>query len=126
MNSRPLACALSLCWAAVAMAADPPARHRLPAPQEDAVSTLETAVFGPCAGLTGTDETFTVMEWVAKRTWHLLGLPYERKDFAGPPAMTVEPRDGWVEVAGTVCDGGVPCRHQVIAAEVDQLGARRC
>ncbi len=121
MEIRPLVGALSLWWLVAAASADTPARHRLPAPQEDTVSTLETPVCGKCASLTGTDETFAVMEWVAKRTWHVLGLPYERKDFTGPPAMKIERRDGWMEVAGTVGDGGVPSRNQVITARVEQL-----
>jgi hypothetical protein len=62
-----------------------------------------------------------VVEWVAKRTWHVLGLPYSRKDYQGPPEMRVEREDGWVTVSGTVADAGVPCRNQVISCEIEQL-----
>lgn len=97
-----------------------PARYRVPAPAEDHVSTVEYPVFGPCAGLDDTDPTMRVMEWVAKRTWHHLGLPFERKDFEGPPNLRVRHEDGWVVVDGTITDGGVPARNQIISAEVRQ------
>jgi len=98
-----------------------PAPFRRPAPAEDRGATIEEPVFGPCAGLDDADASLGVMEWVAKRTWHILGLPYERKDFTGPPAMKLGREDGWVVVRGTVSDGGVPLRNQVIACEIDQV-----
>ena len=96
-------------------------RFRLPAPAEDAESVIETPVFGRCAGHEGADASLSPMEWVAKRTWHVLGLPWNRKDFEGPPAMSVTPVDGWLEVVGTVVDGGVPLRNQVITCQVQQF-----
>ena len=79
----------------VALAA--PQRYRKPAPAEDQTSNIEFPVFGACAGLPDTDRQAGVMEWVAKRTWHVLGLPYERKDFTGPPKMSAtREEDGWI------------------------------
>ncbi len=97
-------------------------RYRRPAPLEDRDSNIEFPVFGGCAGLPDTARQAGVMEWVAKRTWHVLGLPYERKDFTGPPRMRPTPQDdGWVLVQQTVTDAGVPLRNQIVAAEVVQL-----
>ncbi len=96
-------------------------RFRRPAPAEDAESVIQTPVFGRCAGHEDTDASLSPMEWVAKRTWHVLGLPWNRRDFEGPPAMSVSSRDGWVEVVGTVVDGGVPLRNQVITCLVEQI-----
>ena len=96
-------------------------RYRKPAPLEDAGPQIEEPVFGACAGHQGSDESMWVMEWIAKRTWHILGLPYERKDFIGPPPKALVFKDGWIEAGGTVSDGGVPCRNQVITAEVEQF-----
>ena len=62
-------------------------RYRKAAPMEDSGPQIKEPVFGPCAGLKNTDRTFRVMEWIAKRSWHVLGLPYQRKDYSGPPAM---------------------------------------
>ncbi|HOJ75154.1 MAG TPA: hypothetical protein PLQ89_05565 [Phycisphaerae bacterium] len=98
-----------------------PERYRKPAPAEDHGELIEEPVFGPCAGHDGTDQTLQVFEWVAKRTWHILGLAYERKDFTGPPAMTVDYADGWAVIRGTVADAGVPLRNQVITAEIRQV-----
>ena len=98
-----------------------PERYRKPAPAEDRGGLIEEPVFGPCADLPGTDRTLGVYEWVAKRTWHVLGLPYERKDYTGPPAMKPEHENGWVVVEGTVTDGGVPLRNQIITADIAQL-----
>lgn len=105
----------------VCPAAAGPARYRKPAPAEDHGILLEEPVFGACAGMQGADQTMQVFEWVAKRTWHTLGLPYERTDFSGPPAQRVECADGWVLVKGTVADAGMPLRNQVITAEVQQV-----
>ncbi|UCC97173.1 MAG: hypothetical protein JSW66_15165, partial [Phycisphaerales bacterium] len=99
-----------------------PQRYRKPAPAEDQTSNIEFPVFGACAGLPDTDRQAGVMEWVAKRTWHVLGLPYERKDFTGPPKMRVTREDdGWMLVQETVTDTGVPLRNQIITAEVVQV-----
>lgn len=108
-----------------------PARYRKPAPAEDGGILIEEPVFGSCAGLPETGQHFGVMEWVAKRTWHILGMPFERKDFQGPPEMHPKREGGWVVVDGTITDGGVPLRNQVITAEVQQqneplLVALRC
>lgn len=61
-----------------------PPRFRAPAPLEDAGPQVRLPVFGRAARHEGTDATLGVMEWVAKRTWHVLGLPFERKDFTAP------------------------------------------
>ncbi|GMU22844.1 MAG: hypothetical protein AMXMBFR13_29280 [Phycisphaerae bacterium] len=98
-----------------------PARYRKPAPAEDHGVLIEQPVFGACANQEGADGSMQVFEWVAKRTWYILGLPYERKDFTGPPAQKVEYVDGWVVVQGTVADAGVPLRNQVITAEIQQV-----
>lgn len=98
-----------------------PDHFRLPAPAEDAGPFVEEPVFGRAAGHEGADATLQPMEWVVKRTWHVLGLEYNRKDFVGPPAMKAKMKDGWLDVEGTVVDGGVPLRNQVITAEVEQL-----
>ena len=113
--------AMVLFLGAIDAHADSPARFRLPAPLEDDAPQTAVPVFGACAGHEGTDRSFGVMEWVSKRTWHVLGLPYERKDFEGPPARKLG-RDGpWTVAEGTISDGGVPLRNQVITAEVEQL-----
>ena len=113
---------------ATASSGSGPARYRRPAPLEDTGPQVEAAVFGAAAGHSGADArhdgadaTLRVMEWVAKRTWHVLGLPYNREDRKGPPAMKAAAKADWMEVAGTVLDGGVPLRNQVIACEVEQL-----
>ncbi|MBN2473966.1 MAG: hypothetical protein JXB62_05130 [Pirellulales bacterium] len=99
-----------------------PERYRRPAPSEDRESQIELPVFGACAGLPDTDRQIRVMEWVAKRTWHVLDLPYAREDYAGPPKMRpTHQDDGWVLVEQTVTDGGVPLRNQIITAEVEQF-----
>ncbi len=95
-------------------------RYRIPAPLEDGEPRITVPVFGRAAGLEGCDRTLSVVEWVAKRTWHVLGKPFERKDFTGPPAMKAAPINGWIEIKGTVASGGVPLRNQVIACEVMQ------
>ncbi|MHC4744190.1 MAG: hypothetical protein ACYS8Z_19915, partial [Planctomycetota bacterium] len=99
-----------------------PERYRKPAPEEDKSSNIEFPVFGACAGLPDTDRQARVMERVAKRTWHVLGLPYERKDFTGPPNMRASRGDdGWMVVRGTITDTGIPLRNQVITGEVVQF-----
>jgi hypothetical protein len=98
-----------------------PPRFRSPAPLEDGGPQEKVPVFGRAAGHVGTDATLGVMEWVAKRTWHVLALPYERKDFTGPPSLEVRSAGGWIQVEETVVDGGVPLRNQVIACQAEQL-----
>src|SRR5262245_56415209 len=49
-----------------------PEHFRLPAPQEDGGELVETATFGAAAGHEAADRSLHVMEWVAKRTWHIL------------------------------------------------------
>lgn len=100
-----------------------PARFRKPAPLEDDGPQIPTPTFGRCAGHVETDRYLHVKEWVAKRTWHVLGLPYERADRQGPPAMFVQPGPNGVEITGTVAIGGVPLRNQVISATVEQRDA---
>jgi len=124
MNVRVVAKSLTVLWVVLgstAASAESP-RYRKPAPLEDQHANIEFPVFGACAGLPNTDRQVGVMEWVAKRTWHMPGLPYERKDFTGPPKMRPTPqRDGWGLVEQTVTDAGVPLRNQIISAEVEQL-----
>jgi len=62
-----------------------PQRFRKPAPAEDGVSLIAEPVLGKCAGQEDGARQLHVMEWVAKRAWHILGQPYERADFKGPP-----------------------------------------
>jgi hypothetical protein len=101
--------------------AEEASRFRLPAPAEDDGELLAEPVFGQAAGQPDTDATLQPMEWVAKRTWHTLNLPWNRKDSAGPPALKAELRDGWLCIEATVVDGGVPLRNQVFSAEVEQI-----
>ncbi len=98
-----------------------PARYRVPAPAEDHISTVEEPIFGPCAGLHDTDETFGWIQWVAKRTWHHLGKHYERKEYQGPPKGVIKNEDGWRVVEESLTSSGVPARNQIISAEVQQL-----
>ncbi|MBI4580156.1 MAG: hypothetical protein HY718_10670 [Planctomycetes bacterium] len=115
----PLVTALCFGWMGGCAAA--PDRFRLPAPAEDNGPLIEEPVFGAAAGHDGTDATLAPMEWVAKRTWHILDLPYGPEHFKGPPALKSTYRDGWVEVEAAVVDGGVPLRNQVITCEIEQL-----
>jgi hypothetical protein len=102
------------------LASGPP-RFRAPAPAEDDGPLIAEPVFGAAAGQQGVGQYLHVMEWVAKRTWHVLGLPYERKDFTGPPDLKgVKPGDGCYEITGTVANAGVPLRNGIVACEIEQ------
>ncbi len=104
-----------------ACAAGGPQRFRTPAPYGDTGPVVEVPTFGAAAGHGNVDGQLHVMEWVAKRTWHILGLPYERKDFTGPPDLKgVRPAGDVLEITGTVAVGGVPLRNQVITCEIEQ------
>ncbi len=114
-------------WMLVAVAAlstavvADPQRFRSPAPAEDGGPLIAEPVFGAAAGHPDAGKYLHVMEWVAKRTWHVLGLPYERKDFQGPPDLKgVKPAAGATEIVGTVANAGMPLRNQVIACEIEQ------
>lgn len=101
-----------------------PARFRLPAPQEDSIATVELPTLGPAAGHEQADRSLHVMEWIAKRAWHILGLPFEHKDFLGPPDMKgVRFGDDGVTITGTVVVGGVPLRNQIVSCDVEQRGS---
>ncbi len=100
-----------------------PQRFRTPAPAEDRGPLIAEPVLGKCAGHATAAREFRVMEWVAKRTWHVLGLPYEREDFKGPPDLGgVRKWSGCTEITGTVANVGVPLRNQIITCEVEQRG----
>ncbi len=98
-----------------------PDHFRIPAPREDQAPQVHVPVFGKAAGHAGTDRTLRVTEWVAKRTWHVLGLPYTRTDFIGPPPLKTRSEGGWLVVEGTVADGGVPLRNQVVTCQIEQI-----
>lgn len=98
-----------------------PARFRNPAPAEDAGTLIREPVFGAAAGHKDAGQYLHVVEWVAKRTWRVLGLPYERKDFQGPPDLKgIKACDGGREITATVASAGVPLRNQVITCEIEQ------
>lgn len=107
-----------------AWAQDGPARFRKPAPLEDGEQLIPTPVFGRAAGHVDPERQLSVFEWVAKRTWHHLGLPYERKDRVGPPNMKgVTFKDNTATINETVVCGGMPLRNQIITADVEQHDA---
>ncbi len=112
-----------LLGAALISASQAPAveRFRRPAPQEDAGELIAEPTLGRAAGHDRADQSLHVMEWVAKRTWHVLDLPYERKDFTGPPdlAGVTFDEDG-ARITATVALAGVPLRNQVISCSIRQ------
>ncbi|HPD28849.1 MAG TPA: hypothetical protein PLL20_02560 [Phycisphaerae bacterium] len=97
-----------------------PQRFRKPAPAEDGVSTIPEPVLGFAAGQEDGARQLHVMEWVAKRAWYNLGLPFERADFKGPPEQKVRVNDSWTEITNTVACGGVPLRNQIVYFEIEQ------
>jgi len=97
-----------------------PQRFRKPAPAEDDVSLIAEPVLGKCAGQEDGARQLHVMEWVAKRAWYILGQPYERADFKGPPEQKVQVGDDCTVVTNTVACGGVPLRNQIVTFELEQ------
>ncbi|MGQ9650421.1 MAG: hypothetical protein ACUVXJ_09950 [Phycisphaerae bacterium] len=97
-----------------------PQRFRKPAPAEDSTSLIAEPVLGKCAGQEDGARQLHVMEWVAKRVWYILGQPYERADFKGPPEQKVRVGDTCTEVVNTVACGGVPIRNKIITCEIEQ------
>lgn len=97
-----------------------PQRFRKPAPAEDGVSLIAEPVLGKCAGQEDGARQLHVMEWVAKRAWYILGQPYERADFKGPPEQKVQVGDDCTVVTNTVACGGVPLRNQIVTFEIEQ------
>lgn len=109
-----------LCFGLVLAVGCAPRRFRTPAPVEDRGPLVAEPTLGPCAGQEDGARQLHVMEWVAKRAWYILGLPYERADFKGPPEQKVKVGDTCTEVVHTVACGGVPIRNQIITCEIEQ------
>src|SRR5690606_6363359 len=92
-------------------------------PAEDAGPLIAEPVLGRCAGQEDGAKQLHVLpeaEWVAKRAWYVLGRPYERADFKGPPEMKVQVGDDCTVVTNTVACGGVPLRNQIVTFEIEQ------
>ncbi len=114
---------LLLCLGLVLTAGCAPQRFRKPAPAEDAGPLIAEPVLGRCAGQEDGAKQLHVLpeaEWVAKRAWYVLGRPYERADFKGPPEMKVQVGDDCTVVTNTVACGGVPLRNQIVTFEIEQ------
>ncbi len=119
-NRNHLSIALVFGLVARAVAAEPE-RFRKPAPLEDDVATVEVPVWGTPTGHPPGGRLLSVMEWVSKRTWHILGLPYVRDDFKWLPNQTVEVKEDRVEITATVASGGVPLRNQIITCDIKPI-----
>ncbi len=115
-----LTSALVFCLGLVLAAGCAPQRFRTPAPAEDGGSLIAEPVLGAAAGQEDGARQLHVMEWVAKRTWYNLGLPFEKTDFKGPPEQKVNVGDACTEVVNTVACGGVPVRNQIVTCEIEQ------
>ena len=99
-----------------------PQRFRTPAPAEDQDPLIETPVFGSDAGHENTDQSIYSWEWVAKRIWHHFDLPWEIKDYQGPPNLAGKKHeDGALSITETVMCGGVPVRNGVLRCEIEQV-----
>lgn len=97
-----------------------PQRFRTPAPAEDGGVLMAEPILGPCAGHDDGCKQLHVMEWSAKRTWHVLGLKYQRKDRKGPPEQSIERNADHAIITGTIANGGIPVRNQVITCDIEQ------
>lgn len=114
---------LLLCLGLVLLTGCAPQRFRKPAPAEDGGALIAEPVLGRCAGQEDGAKQLHVLpeiEWVAKRVWYILGQPYERADFKGPPEMKVQVGDDCTVVTNTVACGGVPLRNQIVTCEIEQ------